>query len=337
MTITTVGWAGTVNEAQFAELMALAPGDSVRALSEWQVSQGVGRQVSVSAGKAFAKGLLSTSTAAELVTLPTPTNGQWFAIVRRLNWVGKTTAVVEVPHSTTTTAIPTAPPATFPALNTTPGVSYDHVLAWAWVRASDTTMVLFDLRRLPASETGARGDRAQYYASDLNAMAAIADRGILSGDLCLVEEMSCLFRRTASGWVQETTARFASTVARNNAYAKAGGTYLVTGAECFIATGEDQQLYYGGSWQSINQVPKLTRGNFDGSTSGSGGVAITHGLGVTPVAVMITGRSGGAIPDRRTYVTTTRNATTFTVVVYRQDSGGTLNSNPVDFDWIAVS
>lgn len=159
MTITTVGWAGTVNEAQFAELMALAPGDSVRSLSEWQVTQGVGRQVSVSAGKAYAKGLLSTSTAAELVTLATPTNGQWFAIVRRLNWVGKTCTIVAVPHTTTSTTTPTAPPSTFPTLNSTPGVSYDHVLAWAWVRSSDTSMVLFDMRQLPVGDVRRRVSR----------------------------------------------------------------------------------------------------------------------------------------------------------------------------------
>jgi hypothetical protein len=123
--------------------------DAVENTAAWAVTQGTGRQVSVAAqsGHAFAKGVESIDSGAILSsTITAPATGLWYLVVRRIDWTSNTVSVVLISHTTTTTTVPTAPPTGLPTINTTPGATYDQLLAWAWVRSSDTTMVLFDLR-----------------------------------------------------------------------------------------------------------------------------------------------------------------------------------------------
>lgn len=150
MALTNSGFDGTVNEAQYANMWALGGVDGVSSSGAWAVTQGTGRQVSVAAqsGYAFARGVLSISSAAITANLGTPTNGQWYLIVRRIDWATNTVSVVAIPHTTTTTTVPTVAPGTFPTFNDNPGVLYDHKLSWAWVTSVNTTVTLFDLRTL---------------------------------------------------------------------------------------------------------------------------------------------------------------------------------------------
>lgn len=148
--MTDYGGDGTLAELEWAQIAAAQSYDCVSESGAWAVTQGTGRQVSTAGGTgyAYAKGVLSKSAGTILTSLSTPTNGQWFLIVRRITWTGTgtTTTVAAIAHSTTSTTLPTAPPSTYPTFNASPGADYDHKLAWAWVRSSDTTMVLFDLR-----------------------------------------------------------------------------------------------------------------------------------------------------------------------------------------------
>lgn len=150
MALTNSGFDGTVNEAQYANMWALGGVDAVSSSGAWAVTQGTGRQVSVAAqsGYAFARGVLSIDSAAITAALGTPANGQWYLIVRRVNWATNTVSVVAIPHTTTSTTVPTVAPGTFPTFNDNPGVLYDHKLAWAWVNSVNTTVTLFDLRTL---------------------------------------------------------------------------------------------------------------------------------------------------------------------------------------------
>jgi len=152
MALTNSGFDGTVTEAAWANMSALTDVDAVESSAAWAVTAGTGRQVSTAAqsGFAFAKGVLSKDTAAILTNLSTPVNGQWFLIVRHIDWATNGVTVTAVAHTTTTTTVPTIPPTTFPVLDATPGVLYDQPLAWAWVRSTDTTVTLFDLRKLTA-------------------------------------------------------------------------------------------------------------------------------------------------------------------------------------------
>jgi len=152
MALTNSGFDGTVTEAAWANMSALTDVDAVESSAAWAVTQGMGRQVSTAAqsGFAFAKGVLSKDTAAILTSLSTPVNGQWFLIVRHIVWSTNVVTVSAVAHDATTTTVPTVAPTTFPTIDNSPGVLYDQKLAWAWVRSTDTTVALFDLRKLTA-------------------------------------------------------------------------------------------------------------------------------------------------------------------------------------------
>lgn len=148
--MTGYGGDGTVGELEWAQMAAVFARDVVSISNAWAVTQGTGRQVSVagSTGYAYAKGVLDKTAGTLTKNLSTPTNGQWFLITRRIDWspAGTSTTIEAIAHDTTSTTLPTTPPTTMPSVNSSPGVLYDHALAWAWVRSSDTTMVLFDLR-----------------------------------------------------------------------------------------------------------------------------------------------------------------------------------------------
>jgi hypothetical protein len=149
-----IGFDGTANEADFAWMWRLGPGDAVADDAAWKVTAGSGRSVNVAAaGYAFAAGVLSYSKGTLNVSLsPTPTNGQWFLIARRINWSANTVTAVALAHTTTSSAttVPTVVPTTIPATaQSTPGGTYDHALAWAWINSANTTVTIFDLRALP--------------------------------------------------------------------------------------------------------------------------------------------------------------------------------------------
>jgi len=152
MALTNNGFDGTVTEAAWANMSALTDVDAVESSAAWAVTQGTGRQVSTAAhsGFAFAKGVLSKDTAAILTNLATPVNGQWFLIVRHIDWATNGVTVTAIAHDVTGTTVPTVAPTTFPVIDSNPGVLYDQKLAWAWVRSTDTTVTIFDLRKLTA-------------------------------------------------------------------------------------------------------------------------------------------------------------------------------------------
>lgn len=145
------GWAASVVEDTYAKSWAHVGVDSVEDDSAWRVSQGTGRQVAVAANQAaFAAGILSEDLGTLTANLPTPTAGRWYLIVRHIDWQSKTVTVLAIAHTTTTTAsVPAAPPSTYPVIDSTPGLRYDHVLAWAFVNNVNTTVSLWDLRKLP--------------------------------------------------------------------------------------------------------------------------------------------------------------------------------------------
>ena len=186
MALTNSGFDGTVTEAAWANMSALTDVDAVESSAAWALTQGTGRQVSTAAhsGYAFAKGVLSKDTAAILTSLSTPTNGQWFLIVRHIVWSTNTVTVAAVAHSTTTTTVPTAPPSTYPMIDNDPGVLYDQKLGWAWVRSTDTTVTLFDLRTLSA-ETRITALEAGWVAFTPSFTSVTVGNGTLSGRLLI--------------------------------------------------------------------------------------------------------------------------------------------------------
>lgn len=182
MTISSSGYSGTVTEAGWAGLAgALAP---YAEAGGWLVSAVTANglaQVTVAAGyvtgcgvRAFTDG---TTAGGSLLTLTPPaTGGAWFLIVARRTWspTATTTLVAVAGPTTGSTAVPSAPPATFPVLNNTPGTLHDQPLAWAFVAAGSTTVTLWDMR---LQRTGA-GALLAPSAHALNAYVAAGTLGL---------------------------------------------------------------------------------------------------------------------------------------------------------------
>lgn len=148
MAWTSVGFDGTITEIQWAGLAGLLGNGYVAAGNGDCLVTAVSgaRQVSVAAGSLYGDGVLSTNSGAETVALTTPTNGQWYVIALRRTWATNTAALVAVAGATTTTTTPTAPPTSFPVLNTNVGVLTDQPIAWAWCNSANTTVVVYDIR-----------------------------------------------------------------------------------------------------------------------------------------------------------------------------------------------
>jgi hypothetical protein len=83
-----------------------------------------------------------------------------------------------------------------------------------------------------------------------------------------------------------------------------------------------------------------TRGSGTGVlTDGSSSIVVTHGLGVTPTAVMLTIRDGNTSTGILGNVTA-KTSTTFTFITYLVRVGASTLSNAygtVDFDWLALN
>jgi len=82
--------------------------------------------------------------------------------------------------------------------------------------------------------------------ADFAALAALPTGGRVVGDLAHVAEGAVYMSWTGTLWRQTTTATFASTGARDTAYAKAGTAYRVAGAEATVDSVTSR--YSGSAW-----------------------------------------------------------------------------------------
>lgn len=170
MAITSAGYAGTVNDAQWARLARYhGSGYAVRDRASFACAViGTSRTFSVSAGEACAFGILDTNDAPVTLapTLPA-SGGRWYLIALRRTWLSKVSALVIIPHTTTTTTVPTAAPTTLPANNSAPGSVDDQPLFFVWANATTTSTLVVDLRELPASvkREGSGAERDAYFGT----------------------------------------------------------------------------------------------------------------------------------------------------------------------------
>jgi hypothetical protein len=72
------------------------------------------------------------------------------------------------------------------------------------------------------------------------------------------------------------------------------------------------------------------------TTNANGEATITHGLGVAPLAFIVTPANGGPIPNLVDYVVVAFNTTTATVRAIRRDNNTAFAGNPVSFAWVAL-
>lgn len=149
MAWTNWGFDGTINEAQWSQMAGLLGNDYVAAGNGDCVVTAVAgaRSVSVAAGTLYGDGVVSVNSAPEVVAMTTPVNGQWYVIALQRAWATNVSALVSIAGATTSTSTPTAPPTSFPTLNTQPGVLTDQPIAWAWCNSANTTVVVYDIRK----------------------------------------------------------------------------------------------------------------------------------------------------------------------------------------------
>lgn len=142
MAITSVGYAGTVGDAQWAEMISRVGGAvySVDTYGSFRVTASAGtRTVSIAAGGASGKGIYDENPAAITQALASvPSGTRWDLIVLRRTWATKVTAVAVV-QGGSTKAIPTR--------TVTPGTVDDQPLALVRVAAgSNAIQEIVDLR-----------------------------------------------------------------------------------------------------------------------------------------------------------------------------------------------
>lgn len=222
MAIVSAGYAGTVNDLQWAKLSRyFGIPQAVKGLSDCAVTQqGSTKTFNVAAGEFYSAGILDTSDAIVNVAPTVPgSGGQWFLLVARRVWATKTTSFVVVASSTTTTTPPAAPPAALPSISTNPGVQEDQPLAWVWVNASNTTVVIFDLRvRADLNFKGQVPTYPNVYARD--AANPVPSLGDLARDL----STGIIRRYDGSLWQVWTIPRTAFTPSFTNLTLGTGGS-----------------------------------------------------------------------------------------------------------------
>jgi hypothetical protein len=211
MAWTNVGFDGSINEAQWSQMAGLLGNDYVAAASGDCIVTAVGgaRSVSVAAGSLYGDGVVSTNSGAETVAMTTPVNGQWYVIALRRTWATNTSALVAIAGATTTTTTPTAPPTSFPTLNTNQGVLTDQPIAWAWCNSANTTVVVYDIRKLAVKSFPAIV--ASAVERDAKFMTPTQGVQVWRNDLGSVETYCGLYNsstnpggRDSAGWYTDT-------------------------------------------------------------------------------------------------------------------------------------
>lgn len=145
MAIISVGYDGSVNEAQWARLLPLAGSShyGVEGPTHWKVTArtSVDRGLSISTGSGWGHGVLDTSdTVVNLTGASVSSGSRWDMVVARRNWGG-------AGGVTTFALVSGSSNKVLPARNANPGVLDDQPLALVQFTAGSTTPgTIIDLR-----------------------------------------------------------------------------------------------------------------------------------------------------------------------------------------------
>lgn len=139
----SVGYEGTVDEPDWARLMAYAGGRQYGVVGEgdWKVTAGTAdREVRIAPGVGFGSGVLDRTTTAASLILPAPSSGsRWHLVTVRRDWGANESSFESVAGGTGTAQIPTR--------ETTPGTADDQPIALVRVQAGQSQVVeIRDLR-----------------------------------------------------------------------------------------------------------------------------------------------------------------------------------------------
>jgi hypothetical protein len=154
MALTPYGFDGSVDERAWSIMHQTGgPTNTVGGPSDWKVAAvGSLRSVTVAPGYAMSRGVLVYSDASIQLDMTAPSGGQWWLIALSIDWGSNTANPVALPGATTANTTPTNIPTTLPAgFAAAAGGSAHMPLAWAWVNATTTSVVLVDVRTVRPS------------------------------------------------------------------------------------------------------------------------------------------------------------------------------------------
>jgi hypothetical protein len=115
--------------------------------------------------------------------------------------------------------------------------------------------------------------------ADFTALAALSTTNKLAGDLAFVVEGEVYMSWTGTVWRQTTTATFATTGARDTAYAKASAQFRIARVRALDTASNTEFIFTGAAW--VTGPTNLATATFTG-------LALTNGATVTvPQAVSV--------------------------------------------------
>lgn len=152
MAETSEGWDGTVDEAGIARILAAAAPPRLVGFTVSPVSGQ--RRVVLAAGESHYGFIRYETDEAGVFDLAAPTDGRWHLLVQRRDWGTNLVSALTIAGPTTSSLLPATVPASYPAgFADSPGIAADIPLAWIWVRAADTTTVVFPIQPAARFET----------------------------------------------------------------------------------------------------------------------------------------------------------------------------------------
>lgn len=283
MAIVSTGYAGTVNDVQWAQMSRFFGQDfGVLNPNDLAVTQQSGAKTfNVAAGTFYGRGIMDISDSTVNVAPTVPVSGgQWFLIVARRIWATKVTSFLAVAGPTTSATPPTSKPANYPTLQRNPGVQDDQPLAWVWVNASNTTTVIFDQRIFSDGRV-----------ANFNAIPPV---GFLTrGSQLTVEPVRMIVVDNGTAWLP-VTMRVSGTTAQRTEATNAG--MVAEGMEWRDTTDNSDYVRLSGAWHEAQQVIDVA------ASGGSLGSNWTPGTGGETPRILREGR-------RRTLFGTARHNT----------------------------
>lgn len=255
MAFNSWGWRGTVDELQWAKSAALlGRRTGVGGDGDLRVTQVSGlRRISVAAGLLLGGGITTEASGSNLLDLTTPSAGVWRLVVVRKSTDAKSTSLVAIDGPTTTTAVPTAPPAGFNVSNVQriQGATWEDALALVWVNSANTTMVIYDLRVI-ANEGVLCGSGAarDFYNSATTTAAQIA-----------LQRSGKTWMNTDTGCVESYYAAYNASSNPTGVRAGVAGWYAIAGQMPAIDSGvSSSNSAASGGWTAKTSMGSLATG-----------------------------------------------------------------------------
>lgn len=245
MAIVSAGYAGTVNDAQWALMSRFFGQDfGVLNLTEMNCTQQSGAKTfNISSGTLYGRGIMDASDASVNIAPSVPVSGgQWFLIVARRIWATRVTSFMAVAGPTTSATPPTSKPVNYPTLQRNPGVQDDQPLWWVWVNASNTTTVMFDQRIFSS------GRVANF--------SAIPPVGFLTrGSQLTVEPVRMTLADNGTAWLP-ITMRVSGTTAQRTEFTNAG--LAIDGMEWHDTTDNSDYVRLSAAWKAADATKMQT-------------------------------------------------------------------------------